>query len=180
MVFNSSLAAFNLSSRSLIWCTAASQPASVASADASAVDSIDVGRYRHTPLSLAAANGHKAVVKLLLEAGAALDPTDRENLIPPSRAAVSGQDAVMKLLLESDAAVDSIDGASRAPLSRAAANGHGVVVKLLVEAGAALDSRDYELKTPLSFAAEAEYEQVVKILIERITTDEGMASHIPL
>jgi ankyrin repeat protein len=93
------------------------------------VDSRD--NYGGTPLWWAAAKGHEAVVKLLLEGRADIDSKDDYGQTPLSRAAASGHGAVAKLLLEGRADVDSKDNYGETPLSRAAASGHEVVVKLL-------------------------------------------------
>ena len=65
------------------------------------VDSED--SYRRTPLSYAAENGHEAVVKLLLEKGAELEPKDKDGRTPLWWAARSGHEAVVKRLLEKGA-----------------------------------------------------------------------------
>ncbi|KAH8648185.1 ankyrin repeat-containing domain protein, partial [Tricladium varicosporioides] len=65
--------------------------------------------FGQTPLSCAAEKGHEAVVKLLLEKGAALEVQSSSGQTPLSWAAVNGHEAVVKLLLEKGAALEVQD-----------------------------------------------------------------------
>jgi ankyrin repeat protein len=93
--------------------------------------------YGRTPLSTAAASGHEAVVKLLVERDDVVaDSKDKDGWTPLLWAAQRGHEAVVKLLVErDDVLADSKDKDGRTPLSSAAARGHEAVVKLLVEWG---------------------------------------------
>jgi len=120
-------------------------------------------------LSLAAFNGHDAVVKLLLETGKVdADSRDGSGQTPLWWAAQNGHDAVVKLLLETGKVnADSKGGSGQTPLWRAARNGHDAVVKLLLEAGKVnADSKGGSEQTPLWWAAANGYEAVVKLLLE--------------
>ena len=126
--------------------------------------------YGRAPLSWAAANGHEAVAKLLLEKGAELEAKDDVyGRTPLSWAAANGHEAVAKLLLEKGAELEAKDDVlGRTPLSRAAASGHEAVAKLLLEKGAELEAKDDIYgRTPLSWAAANGHEAVAKLLLEK-------------
>jgi ankyrin repeat protein len=123
-----------------------------------------------TPLSWVAAQGHEAVVKLLVERDdVPADSKDRDGRTPLSWAAEGGHETVVKLLVErDDVAADSKDRYGQTPLSRAAARGHETVIKLLVERDdVAADSKARDGRMPLSWAAARGHEAVVKLLVER-------------
>ena len=121
----------------------------------------------HTSLSLAAENGHEAVVKLLLENSAKFTDRDELQRTPLSLAAMNGHEAVvMLLLLEYPDNVNDRDINADSPLSLAAGKGHEAVVKLLLENSANVDNRDFNGRSPLSLAAQNGHEAVVKLLLE--------------
>ena len=125
-------------------------------------------RRNQSSLPKAAANGHVAVVKLLVEKGAKLEAKDERNgLTPLLWAAANGHEAVVKLLLEKGAELEAKDH-GQTPLFYAAANGREAVVKLLVEKGAKLEAKDKDNgQTPLFHAAANGREAVVKLLLEK-------------
>ena len=124
------------------------------------VESID--RSNRTSLSWAAARGHEAVVRLLLEKGAKLEAKDSNGRTPLSWAAELGHEAVVKLLLEKGPKLEAKDDKyGRTPLSWAAANKHEAVVKLLLEKGAKLEAKDSNGRTPLVWAAAKDRKSVV-------------------
>jgi hypothetical protein len=89
--------------------------------------------YGRTPLSWAAARGHEAVVRLLVNTGKAkIDSRSSYGETPLSRAAAGGHEAVVRLLVDTGKAeIDLKDDFGRTPLSLAAARGHEAVVRLL-------------------------------------------------
>ena len=155
-----------------------------------------------TPLSMAAQSGHVAVVKLLVEKGAAVDakvnypgapapvvafyadpatvklltikaPLKALGATPLYIAAKEGHVAVAKVLLDNGAAIDAKADDAGAPLSIAARNGHLEMVKLLLEQGAAVDGADASGSTPLYFAAKEGHAAVVALLLDRGAAIEG-------
>ncbi|OAA74311.1 Ankyrin repeat-containing domain protein [Akanthomyces lecanii RCEF 1005] len=137
--------------------------------------------FGQTPLTLAAANGHAAVVKLLLATNGhtavvkLLLATDKVNVnakdssgqTPLSRAAENGHEAVVKLLLATDkVGVDAKDDDGLTPLMYAAGNGHEAVAKLLLVTNKVdVDARDRSERTPLSYAAKNGHVAIVKLLL---------------
>ncbi|KAH6970659.1 hypothetical protein BKA56DRAFT_496253, partial [Ilyonectria sp. MPI-CAGE-AT-0026] len=126
-----------------------------------------------TPLSLAAENGHEAVVNVFLEKeGVDINTKDSQyRRTPLSWAAGNGHHAVVKLLLATDGIEpDSGDRDNRTPLSWAAGNGHDSVVKLLLGNDRVVpDSKAawfHRGRTPLSWAAVNGHEAVVKLLLK--------------
>lgn len=127
--------------------------------------------YGQTPLSRAAQRGYEAMVRLLLEKGAAIESKDDGSRAtgglgrnPLLWAAERGHEAVVRLLLEKGAAIESKDYMGWTPLSLAAKRGDEAMVRLLLEKGALIESNDSFGLTPLSWAAERRHEAVVRLL----------------
>lgn len=142
--------------------------------------------HGQTPLIWATMEGHEAMVRLLLGAGAQVNSVGRHCLTPLSWAARKGHEAVARLLLDAGAQVNWKDiwiplpyirrlrafgfnkpnGNGQTPLTWAAMNGHAAVTRLLLENKAQADSRGrLDKRTPLSWAADNGHEAIVELLL---------------
>ena len=131
-------------------------------------DSKDTNRRK--PLSYAAANGHEAIVKVLLATGqVGPDSEITGGRTPLSYSAANGHEAIVKVLL----ATGQVKPDSKArgpwsgltPLSYSAANGHEAVVKVLATGQVDPDSKDANGRAPLSYSAANGHEAIVKVLL---------------
>ncbi|KAF8421786.1 ankyrin repeat-containing domain protein [Tirmania nivea] len=84
------------------------------------------------------ANGHQAVVRLLLERNDVdVDAKDNSGWSPLSLAAMSGYEAVVRLLVEQDNInLDAKDSEGRAALDLATLNGNTSIAELIQAAAA--------------------------------------------
>jgi ankyrin repeat protein len=125
----------------------------------------------HTPdgstvLLAAVAQGHAAVVGLLLRAHAEVDRPSRRNVTPLAVACESGHEAVVEVLLEhrADLALGDEDGWGA--LAIAAQEGHARIVKSLLAAGGDANQPTLQGGTPLIIAASNDHADVAGILLE--------------
>jgi len=128
------------------------------------VDSVD--RYGRTPLVYAVWNGHVAVIKRLLKAGARINVADDIGGTALSYAVCSGHNDVLTLLFEKGIEAGSEDETRIVLLVSAAEKGHEAVVKLLLEAGKIdLELKDGNGRTPLSCAVKRGSVAIVQLLL---------------
>lgn len=131
----------------------------------------------HTALILAAGyDGAGESVRLLLDAGANVNATVRQGIVPAAtplvRAAMRGDLVVAKLLLDRRAALESGEGKAGMALLGAAAQGDVPMVRLLLVRGADVDARipkeiSPSAPTALMAAAESGYPELVRLLLAR-------------
>jgi cytohesin len=117
-----------------------------------------------TPLHVAAEYGHDDVVRLLLEAGAAIDSRRIEGLTPLHLAASYGRFPVVKRLLAAGANPNSRESGGWTPLHRAASEGHENVVRLLLAQGADPRAMDHQGATPFEYAFLNRHRTVAELL----------------
>ncbi|KAL8957358.1 MAG: hypothetical protein Q9193_005344 [Seirophora villosa] len=122
-------------------------------------------------LSLAAINGHQAVVELLLAKSADPNIRDKDGRTPLMVAAMNGHNNVVQLLLTKTADLDIRGTDDRTSLMLAAMNGHDNVVRLLLEKHDPSKRNhpsvivDMDGRTPLMVAATKGHEAVVQLLL---------------
>ena len=122
-----------------------------------------------TALSQAATSGHEAVVRLLLEKGASVNPRFITP-IPLLQAAHGGHERVVRLLLEKGAKVDAKNSKGQPALLLATMNGHEAVARLLLENGAdigKLRNPNGTQFTVLHAAALGGHKGIVRLLLEK-------------
>ncbi|KAK7404060.1 hypothetical protein QQX98_010146 [Neonectria punicea] len=129
------------------------------------IDSND--KEGRTPLSYAAANGREAIVRQLIDKGAALEIADNDGWTSLLHAAVHGHEAVARLLLEKGAAIEVAGKDGRTPLLHAAVHGHEAVVWLLLEKGAAIEVAGKDGRTLLSYVAADGRKAIVQLLLNQ-------------
>lgn len=126
----------------------------------------------HTPLLVAARDGHTDIVGLLLHAGAdvnAVEPTF--GAVPLHKAVYNGHAASTRLIAGWPGVNLDYQGATNGytPLHDALWHGYEDCSVAVVEAGAALDLRGHDGKTPLDLATEVfgEDHRVTRLIRER-------------
>ncbi len=116
-----------------------------------------------TSLRAAIHSGNEADVKLLLKAGAPVDPLEAKRS-PLAEAAFDGKAEIIKLLLASGAKVESLDHHGAAFLANSGILNPGVI-EVLLEAGADVNATNADGETIL-MKASVNAAQTVKVLIE--------------
>ncbi|KAK4167279.1 ankyrin repeat-containing domain protein [Cladorrhinum sp. PSN259] len=127
------------------------------------------------PLHWAAANGHKDIVKLLLDRGANISSRTGAwkrrtagGQTPLHLAARQGYLDVCELLLGMGADISDRDAARGAvALHYAAHHGHVTVIQLLLRKGVDVNENDYRGRTALHEAAQYGHYDVARLLIEK-------------
>lgn len=134
-------------------------------ADATICDSEEDNRF--SPLTIAARNGHLAIVKTLLKSGIKIESRDGENRTPLFAAAANNQPEIVEYLCKSKAEINSYRGNGWTPLTAAANNGHVEVIKVLLKNGADLEMVKKDEKgdfTAVYCAASQNHPYIVDIL----------------
>jgi ankyrin repeat protein len=128
--------------------------------------------YHQTPLLLAAVNGYKSAVSVLIATdGIDINCEDKHGRTPLSFAAEGGHDGVVnQLLTQEDVDLNSKDEYDQAPLSWAAWKGHTAVVDLLSTKDCANPNVEHTLygAVHLSIAARKGNEEAVKLFFTRL------------
>ena len=114
-------------------------------------------------LLLAAAHGHRAMVKILLRSGANVNYEDSSGRSPLMMASYGGHDDVVVLLLESSANIDHQDKEGMCSLHWAVRRGQAPVVRTLLARGAFANNIGRQM-TPLDSAITLELTEVISLL----------------
>ncbi|XP_050420665.1 protein TANC2 isoform X3 [Adelges cooleyi] len=120
-----------------------------------------------TALTLAASNGRRSTVSLLLSRGAQVASPNVKSMNALVLAARDGQWEVVETLLLNGISADLVDSEQRTPLMMAASEDHSSIVELLLDNGANLSSQDRLGQTPLSWACLKGRVAVAQYLLDR-------------
>jgi ankyrin repeat protein len=132
------------------------------------------------PLLLAAENGHKQVVKLLVDKGAEVNAQGGGYGNALQTASARGYKEIVKLLLDKGAEVDAQGGYYGDTLQAASAGGHEVVVRLLVDKGAEVNAQGGPYGNALQAASARGYKEIVKLLLNKganVNAQGGLYNH---
>lgn len=116
------------------------------------------------PLHWAAEFGETNIARLLLQAGSAIESTDRQGQRPLDLAAAKSQNNMAELLMAHGALVNRPVGL-KAPLHWAAEQGNTPLLDLLLKAGADPNAEDEHHQTALDWEARGNHVPEVKLLL---------------
>ncbi|XP_043912336.1 ankyrin-3 isoform X2 [Protopterus annectens] len=137
-----------------------------------------------TPLHIAAHYGNINVATLLLNRGAAVDFTARNDITPLHVASKRGNTNMVKLLLDRRAKIDAKTRDGLTPLHCGARSGHEQVVEMLLDRGAPILSKTKNGLSPLHMATQGDHLNCVQLLLQHnvpvddVTNDYLTALHV--
>jgi serine/threonine-protein phosphatase 6 regulatory ankyrin repeat subunit B len=120
-----------------------------------------------TALMLAAGNGHKDVVQVLLNGGGRVNDKDAKGYTSLLLAASHGYRDVVELLLTRGANIHDKDNYGYTAVMVAAQEGHKEVVELLLSRGANIHDKQNNGYTAVMVAAQEGHKNVVELLLTR-------------
>jgi len=118
-----------------------------------------------TPLHVAASEGRKGVVELLLANKAEVNATDDHGNTPLHRAMTYGNVAIAELLLANNAGVNARANGGNTPLHEAAHHGDEDLAGFLLINGAQVNAKNNFGWTPLHYAASTGNKNVAELLL---------------
>ncbi|XP_032420140.1 ankyrin-2 isoform X13 [Xiphophorus hellerii] len=142
------------------------------------------GKSGFTPLHIAAHYGNVNVATLLLNRGAAVDFTARNEITPLHVASKRGNTNMVALLLDRGAQIDAKTRDGLTPLHCAARSGHDTALELLLEREAPILARTKNGLSPLHMSAQGDHIECVKLLLQHkapvddVTLDYLTALHV--
>jgi ankyrin repeat protein len=162
----------------LVACAARGKTEAVAGLLASGADPNTADEEGWTALHAAAVFDHLPVVRLLLEAGAAVDPRSADGFTPLLNGARASADVVDALLAAGADPNAHDERLGWRPLDRFADYGNVDGIRLVLAAGAEVDARDFAGATALMAAAENGEADCVALLLDHgadasIRTEDG-------
>ena len=129
---------------------------------------LDLPPRGETALHAACRGGHWEIVKVLLDAGAHLDPMDANGDTPLLMAALRGHHKVVQVLLDNGANINAVSlRTGYTPVHAAACYGHTAVVQELCDRGAQLVLKNRYNRTPLDLAYWCRKDAVVDQLLQQ-------------
>eukprot|EP00744_Colponema_vietnamica_P023021 GILI01033188.1.p1 GENE.GILI01033188.1~~GILI01033188.1.p1 ORF type:complete len:284 (+),score=57.02 GILI01033188.1:47-898(+) len=134
--------------------------------DESKADVRKASKAGHTPLHLAAANGHIKVMELLMEEGASPTATAEGNYsrTPLHMAASNNQAEAVKLLISRGVTVDAKDSRGETALHEAARSGAIESIIALMASHAKTDVNNHDGHTPWDLAIQGDMDQAAELL----------------
>jgi ankyrin repeat protein len=103
----------------------------------------------HTPLHLAAADGHETAVEFLISHGADIEAKSKEGQTPLHLAAALGRKTVVEFLISHGADIEAKNAGGATPLHGAVRRVQLLLVEVLLAHGAEVNAPDGSGKTPL-------------------------------
>ena len=132
-----------------------------------------------TPLELAARNGNKDMVVLLLASNANVNAADNDGVTPLHAATIAGHADVVELLLSGKANVNVRANNGFTPLHWAALYGHADVAELLLAHGAEVNAMNNNGDTPLYWALHNGRKDVAALLRAHGGVEQGYQAGKP-
>lgn len=122
--------------------------------------------FERKPLHYAAKLGNIETVKLLIEAGADLNPKDLQQRTPLCYASESENSEIIELLIKNGADPNIV--IPKTPLETAVENNCETNVLTLLEMGAKPNMKDLKGKTPLDYAIKTNNKRIYNIIMKYI------------
>ncbi|XP_054550626.1 ankyrin repeat domain-containing protein 26-like [Talpa occidentalis] len=127
----------------------------------------ELDSQHRTPLHLAAAHGHSAVVTLLVERKCDLNLRDAEHRTALVKAVQSQKEECVRILLEHGADPDILDIRGNSALHYAAGNENESIITKLLLHKANIEARNQNGCTPLLYAAREKNQKIIEFLLNK-------------